>query len=122
MNSLDPINIADGGVFNAGGVRYFNNATGDTPTGPAQGFIIYASGTDVGTFGKATGLGDMELTCDLPTFLEIGNRVWLDSDGDGIQDACEAPIANVPVSLYTKAGVLIARDTTTATGEDYFST
>ena len=30
----------------------------------------------------------------------IGDRVWLDEDGDGVQDAGEAGIANVTVELY----------------------
>ncbi len=32
------------------------------------------------------GLGDLELLTD-PAPVEIGNRVWLDSDRDGIPDA-----------------------------------
>jgi len=36
----------------------------------------------------------------LPTTGTLGNKVWLDSDGDGIQDAGEDGLANVTVSLY----------------------
>lgn len=39
-----------------------------------------------------------------PTASVIGNRVWLDENGDGVQDAGEAGIANLSVELYL-AGV-----------------
>ena len=32
----------------------------------------------------------------------IGDRVWLDENGDGVQDAGEAGIANVEVTLYAR--------------------
>ncbi|WP_375446149.1 SdrD B-like domain-containing protein [uncultured Fibrella sp.] len=120
ISAMDPINIFNGGSFNAAGVRYLNNTTGLSPSGSAQGFILYASDTDTGTFGKATGLGDLELTCDVPTYLEIGNRVWNDANRDGVQDPCEPPLAGVIVSLYNN-GTLVASTTTNASGEYYFN-
>lgn len=51
------------------------------------------------TMGKASGLGDLEVLCDPPP-TEIGNRVWSDVDGDGVQDADEAGIPNVKVRLF----------------------
>ncbi|MCO6457238.1 MAG: carboxypeptidase regulatory-like domain-containing protein, partial [Pirellulaceae bacterium] len=52
----------------------------------------------------------------------IGNRVWLDEDGDGVQDAGEDGIPNVTVTLDPPAGVdLGAGDgvpITTTTGAD----
>jgi gliding motility-associated-like protein len=51
-------------------------------------------------FGKANSLGDIEIAGDcLP--LHIGNRVWMDNNGNGIQDANEMGIANVELDLYT---------------------
>ena len=38
----------------------------------------------------------------------IGNRIWLDENSDGIQDAGEPGIANVEVRLYDSAGALAA--------------
>ena len=49
-------------------------------------------------FGKAAGLGDVELLCDNAP-VEIGDYVWLDTDGDGRQDPGEDPIAGVEVTL-----------------------
>ena len=46
--------------------------------------------------GKASGLGDIELLCNAAP-IEIGNRVWDDTDNDGIQDAGELPISDVTV-------------------------
>ena len=42
-------------------------------------------------FMEANGLGDLELLCDQAP-IEIGNRVWLDLNGNGVQDPDEPPI------------------------------
>jgi uncharacterized surface anchored protein len=46
----------------------------------------------------------------------LGNFVWNDTDGDGIQDPSETGVAGVTVSLYTSAGVLVTSTVTNATG------
>jgi len=72
-----------------------------------------------GSFGKADGVGDIEaLLADAP--IEIGNRVWYDNDGDGIQDPSEAPIEGVTVHLYSGT-TLVGTATTDAAGEYYFN-
>ena len=40
----------------------------------------------------------------------IGDTVWLDADGDGIQDANEAPVAGIVVSLVDANGNLVLND------------
>ncbi len=72
-------------------------------------------------FGKANGLGDLELLGELaPT--EIGNFVWEDTDMDGEQDPGEAGISGVVVELYDAAGsALLATATTDANGNYIFS-
>jgi SdrD B-like domain/Domain of unknown function DUF11 len=72
-----------------------------------------------GTFGKAAGVGDIELLCDAAP-LEIGDYVWIDTDGDGQQDADENPIPGATVRLYDAGGTLVATTTTDATGRWYF--
>jgi len=57
------------------------------------------SSPSTAVFGKANGLGDLEALCDAAP-LEIGNRVWRDSDGDGIQDPDEPGIDGVTVQLF----------------------
>src|SRR5262249_35576979 len=51
------------------------------------------------SFGKAGSMGDMvALIAAAP--IEIGNRVWLDTNGNGIQDPGGAPIPGVTGNLY----------------------
>ncbi|MCK5919795.1 MAG: hypothetical protein KAG66_02565, partial [Methylococcales bacterium] len=76
-------------------------------------------GTDF--FGKSNSLGVIEPLCDRPP-LEIGNRVWLDSDANGVQDPDEPPLAGITVQLFDTDGVtLLATAVTDANGEYYFS-
>ncbi|MGF7217110.1 hypothetical protein GGR92_003283 [Spirosoma lacussanchae] len=123
--AMDPINRTAGGSLDAGGVKYFNNTTGQPPAGSTMGFILYTSTFDSttggsGTFAKTTGLGDLEITCESPDYLEIGNRVWVDENKNGIQDPCEKSLANVKVALYS-GNTLVATTTTDANGEYYFN-
>ncbi|MQA18776.1 SdrD B-like domain-containing protein [Rugamonas rivuli] len=46
----------------------------------------------------------------------IGDKVWYDTNGDGIQQSSEAGARNVVVSLLNEKGVVIATDTTDANG------
>lgn len=51
----------------------------------------------------------------------IGDRVWTDTDGDGIQDAGELGISGVDVVLRNSSGNVIAVATTNGTGNYLFS-
>ena len=97
----------------SGGTAHFSTTNGATSEG------VYLYGDDDGYLSKANGLGDIEvLEQAQPT--EIGNRVWEDTDGDGIQDAGESPIAGVTVQLLQNTTV-IATATTDNNGNYYFS-
>ena len=48
---------------------------------------------------KAAGVGDVAPLCERPP-LEVGNRVWLDTNGNGRQDPGEAGIDGVTVRLF----------------------
>lgn len=122
LTCFDPFNT----VFLTGGVNWFNNTTG---LSRAQGYVIYFGENGAGSFGgegnfsKAAGLGDLELLCN-PEPIEIGNRVWLDPDGDGIQDPNESGIGNVTLELFADFnndgipdGAALASTTTAATGD-----
>jgi protocatechuate 3,4-dioxygenase beta subunit len=51
----------------------------------------------------------------------IGDRVWLDADGDGIQDATETGgLTGITVQLKNASGTVIATTTTNATGNYQF--
>ena len=51
----------------------------------------------------------------------IGDRVWDDKDGDGVQDSGETGISGVTVQLYNSSNALIATATTNSTGKYTFS-
>jgi uncharacterized repeat protein (TIGR01451 family) len=70
-------------------------------------------------FGKARGIGDLETMCDEAP-LQLGNRVWLDTDQDGIQDPGEKPVVGATVNLYDATNKLIGTAVTNVRGEYYF--
>lgn len=96
---------------------------GTTFRGSVTGYGSQIGGYDFGNFNgfnKGIGLSDLEILCDMAPF-EIGNRVWLDSDGDGIQDPGENPIAGVTVTLSDQQGNVVATTITNSDGEYFFS-
>ncbi|MEU6223627.1 SdrD B-like domain-containing protein [Streptomyces sp. NPDC047042] len=94
--------------------------------GAAQGnLLIQATGDDdlalrQNLFGKANGLADLELVCDQAP-VQIGNRVWYDSNGNGVQDPSEPPVPGVVVTLTPPTGPALTA-TTDANGEYYLGT
>lgn len=123
---LDPISrvIANGATFD-GGFRWFNNTTGSSE----RAYRVYNGngGAGVPDFGKANGLGGVTALCDR-TPIEIGNRVWRDLNGNGVQDPNESRAGSTPllmtgitVRLYDAGGNLIATAVTDQDGEYYFS-
>ncbi len=120
----DPLN----GTYRSQGVGHFVHTTGGRANPASNGgsgltYQIFADdqGTPiVSRFGKATGLGDLEAFCN-PAPIEIGNRVWSDTNSNGIQDPGEAAIANVTVRLYSAGGSLLSTTTTNAQGQYYFN-
>ena len=53
--------------------------------------------------------------------VEIGNRVWLDTNRNGLQDSGEQGISNVTVHLYGSDGKLEATEITDANGDYSFT-
>jgi protocatechuate 3,4-dioxygenase beta subunit len=53
--------------------------------------------------------------CSVPTY-SIGDRVWKDTDGDGVQDSGEPGISGVTVQLLNSSNAVIATDTTDSNG------
>jgi hypothetical protein len=100
--------------YYAGGTLALSNITG----GDKWRYVIYDN-TTPGASGKAAGLGDLEMLCD-PAPIEIGNRVWVDADNDGLQDANEIGLPNITIDLY-KAGVLVTSVITDANGNYKFT-
>jgi hypothetical protein len=99
--------VADPLEFNSWGVRYHDWATGRANFGHITGL------------SKASLIGDVEALCEIAP-IEIGNRVWRDLNGNGIQDANEPGITGVTVRLYDAANAAVATAVTNANGEYYF--
>ncbi|MER7762483.1 SdrD B-like domain-containing protein [Streptomyces sp. NPDC097619] len=93
------------------GTAWFDRETG--VTAPADDLVLTTN------FGKAGGVGDLEVLCDEAP-LQIGNRVWFDTNGNGVQDPSEPPAPGVTVSLYDAAGTKVGTTTTSTRGEYYF--
>ena len=115
LTSMNPFNPWNRKTESAG-ILWLNNNSGS----PEKAYRLYDGGlNNDSTFGKANGLGDLEALGTLAP-IEIGNRVWLDTNGNGIQDAGENGIPGVSVELRSGASV-IATATTASDGTYYFS-
>lgn len=125
---FDPIprSVGNNAVFD-GGTRWLNNITGDL----TKAYRVFnGSQGDPVFFGKANGLGDLIALCDAAP-IELGNRVWTDTDSDGVQDPGEAALGGLIVGLFsagpdgnfgTGDDIQVAATTTDlTTGEYYFN-
>jgi hypothetical protein len=124
--TFDPISTsAPGGTsgeVNTSGIRFYNTVNGNQ----VKGWIDFDQ-TFAGSNRKGGNLGDVEILCDGAP-IEIGNRLWNDTNGNGIQDPGEPVFANVTVELYLDAdnngvpdGAALATVVTNARGEYIFS-
>ena len=94
------------------GAHFYSTVTGKR----TNQYQITANGV-----GKGVGLGEPEVMCNVPP-IQIGNFVWKDTDGDGVQDAGETPLKGVTVKLYAAdCSTVLATAVTDATGQYYFS-
>jgi uncharacterized repeat protein (TIGR01451 family) len=102
------------------GIAWYNNSNGQPRNGdidrPGRQLIAGNDGGDT-SFGKAINLGDVE-GCAIA--MQIGNFVWLDLDGDGVQDPGETPLAGVRVFLVDSKGLTVAWTTTDEFGHYTF--
>jgi hypothetical protein len=113
--AFDPVNPFSQN-FRSGGVIWFDNSSG----AKSRQYAVFGKDA-IASFGKAAGVGDIELLCD-PAPIEIGNRVWRDLNANGIQDPDEPPLAGVTVQLVdTATGTVVGTATTDANGEYYFN-
>ena len=115
--AMDP-----GDQTRAGGVSFFSTLTGAKD----KAYELYHTTSDNnpvngGTFGKANGMGELVILSDVAP-IEVGNRVFFDANGDGVQGANEPGIADVTVRLYAPDGrTVLATAVTDATGDYIFS-
>jgi hypothetical protein len=122
--AYDALPAEQQGPVRSGGLRWFNAANGAL----TDAYVIFGQDQPIGSppgtrlrrasFGKSAGLGDLETFCDQAP-IEIGNRVWLDANRNGVQDPDEAPIPGVTVELW-RNGTRIGVAVTDAEGTYYF--
>ena len=90
-------------------------------TGGDQDSSLKIDGDGLSANQKGT-FADIDVRVAYEGSIEIGNRIWNDTDADGIQDPGEAGISNVTINLYNAAGdTLLGTTTTNADGEYYFN-
>ncbi|MEO1369902.1 MAG: SdrD B-like domain-containing protein, partial [Acidobacteriota bacterium] len=65
-------------------------------------------------------LGVTDTTLDAGLGAGLGDRVWLDGDGNGIQDIGEAGVAGVTVTLYDGGGAVVDQTVTDGDGRYVF--
>jgi len=94
-------NVFDPLAFFTQGLRWLSTKQG---TALRNYEVIGATQPARQNFGKGNGMGDLELLCD-PAPIEIGNRVWQDSNGNGLQDGGEAGINGVTVQLQSPTAI-----------------
>ncbi|MEP6903377.1 MAG: SdrD B-like domain-containing protein, partial [Actinomycetota bacterium] len=115
--SLDPAS------YYSNGLKWLSNTDGSKLSD--YNTFTGASLVTTNDFNKGNGLGDLELLCDSAP-IEVGNRVWADTNGNGVQDAGESPISGVTVQLWVDTNNDVAVDTLVGTavtdvnGEYYF--
>jgi protocatechuate 3,4-dioxygenase beta subunit len=123
---FDPAQVA--ARFNAGGVRWYRNAGPNAGT-LNKGYELFVTSIPNYNFGqpivppplfaKSNGIGD--LIAVGASGLEIGNRVWFDANGNGLQDADEPGIGGLRVVLFDAAGTALGTATTQPDGSYLFS-
>lgn len=120
LTDMDPLNFLSGGTMKLSTTNGFDSDR-------YQLYVDGITGVTNPGLGKANGLGDIEFGGVLPP-LEIGNRIWRDTDSDGIQDAGENGIANVTLELFADFdndnnpdGAALATTNTAPNGTWYFN-
>lgn len=111
-SAFDPIHQ----VYLATGFLVFDTKTGKRK----RGYAAYS--IQEGSLGKSGGVGDLTAACESAP-LAIGNRIWFDANGDGIQDPNEPGVDGLVLTLHDveNGGEEVGRDTTANGGQFYFS-
>ena len=124
--AMDPLN-----AIRVTGLQWFALGDGEKLRGynhtadPGGGVGREVNLTGGAYFQKGGGIGAVALLTREPP-VEIGNRVWLDADFNGRQDADEPAIEGAPVQLFAAdddgdpTGDVLASTETDVSGEYYF--
>ncbi|RSM46053.1 hypothetical protein DMA12_12265 [Amycolatopsis balhimycina DSM 5908] len=115
-----PATVMDPTDINTGGIGWFDRAQGTMMADNyPNSYLINDSKTE--GWAKANGLADLEALCDNAP-VQLGNRVWFDTNANGVQDPAEPAVAGAKVVLLPcdGKGAALATKTTGANGEYYF--
>lgn len=106
----------DPGLYNSSGLGWLPDAAPSsgtsqvlqargTVTDPTDslwvGSVATNSPVDPYAFGKSSGIGELS---DMASYAEIGDRTWIDTNANGIQDAGEPSLAGVVLEVKDKNG------------------
>lgn len=121
LTVFNPIRTGDNAFFDYDGVYTQGTHVYSTETGDRNRASLFVGQYQ---YGKASGLGDLEFGFDLPGN-NIGNYVWCDGNGDGIQQADENGIPGVELSLVlvdeVNGNIVVQTTTTNQLGEYIFT-
>lgn len=81
--------------YATGGIKWFSNQTGVS----TRSLSVFPSGKQAGYFWKTNNVGDVELLPEAAP-IEIGDRIWVDVNGNGQQEADEPALAAIVLHLY----------------------
>jgi len=96
-----------GGVKN---VAYVDKASTDVPETNPLGTPLPTTSTNTATSPTDN---DAEAPLTVDSLVSMGDHVWWDTNRNGVQDAGEAPVAGVSVTLHKADGTTVGTPTTT---------
>jgi len=100
-----------GFVGTANNVAYVAPVTGDVPETNPLVVPTSTTNTDITPTDN-----DAQAPVGVDSLVSVGDHVWWDINRDGVQGKGEAPVKDVPVTLYTADGVKVNATTTDANG------
>jgi hypothetical protein len=106
------------------GTYMVNIVTSTLPSGLSASYDLDGvSSANKATFTLAAGADrtDVDFGYKAVSTFSIGDRVWKDIDGDGVQDSGETGISGVTIQLLNSSGTVIATTTTNSSGNYTFS-
>lgn len=110
-------NLPVGFVFSPAGAGPSATDSDPNPATGLTGSVVLSGNTHITDLDAGINLGNTKVG-----LASLGNRVWYDLDGDGIQDAAEGGVPGVTVILYQQDGITPLDTTVTnALGEYIFT-
>ncbi|MBV6653025.1 MAG: DUF11 domain-containing protein, partial [Mameliella sp.] len=70
---------------------------------------------------QMVGVSDFTFCICRPAPIQLGDYVWGDKNANGVQDACETPLAELLISLFDGSGNLLATTTSDQDGHYHFT-